>query len=241
MTDSAPVQVPPAPPAAAAVFGERLRVATAYVDVLADTGITHGLLGPREVPRVWDRHVLNCAVVAELIEPEAVCADVGSGAGLPGLALAIARPDLTMHLIEPLQRRARWLETTIATLEVGNVTVHCDRAEALHGRVAVEVVTARAVADVLTLARWSIPLLPRGGRLLALKGATADAELTQALPALRRLGVTRASLRECGQGCLESPTRVMELVVAAAPSHPSHPRGPARSARRSRSRRAQTR
>ena len=99
--------IPPIPPGAAGVFGERVGLATAYVALLADTGISHGLLGPREVPRLWDRHVLNCAVVAELIEADATCADVGSGAGLPGLALAIARPDVTMHLIEPLSRRAR--------------------------------------------------------------------------------------------------------------------------------------
>ena len=103
------VDVPVPPLSAAQAFGPREELARAYVGLLADTGISHGLIGPREVPRLWDRHVLNCAVIQELLPPNALCADIGSGAGLPGLALAIARPDITMHLVAPLQRRAPWL------------------------------------------------------------------------------------------------------------------------------------
>ena len=208
--------IPPIPPGAAGVFGERVGLAAAYVELLADTGISHGLLGPREVPRLWDRHVLNCAVVAELIEADATCADVGSGAGLPGLALAIARPDVTMHLIEPLSRRARWLETTIAALDLRNVTVHCCRAEALHSSFMAAVVTARAVANLTTLGEWCLPLVSPGGRVLAIKGSKAEEELGAAWPTLRKCGVASAVVRECGVGVVDPPTRVVDLATAAS-------------------------
>lgn len=212
----------PAPPAGAAeVFGAGLEVATAYVAMLADTGISHGLLGPRERPRLWDRHVLNCAVVAELVEPGARCADIGSGAGLPGLALAIARPDLTMHLIEPLSRRARWLEQAVATLGLGRVTVHCCRADALHGMLRVDVVTARAVAKLPVLAQWGFPLLAPGGRLLAIKGSTAQVEVEQSWPALQRVGVAQAVVKECGVGRVEPATRVVAMTLNADRTRPS--------------------
>lgn len=226
MTQVDPPPAPPAPPAAAQVFGAREDLAKAYVAMLADTGISHGLLGPREVPRLWDRHVLNCAVVQELLPANSLCADIGSGAGLPGLALAIARPDVTMHLVEPLQRRARWLEIAVAELGLDGVTVHCRRADALHGSLTVEVVTARAVAELGTLAQWCLPLLPAGGRVLAIKGSKADAELAQARPVLRRLGCEVGSVRECGATTIDVPTRVVELIAGMAPSPGKRRSGP---------------
>lgn len=208
-----PVDIPLAPQAAGLVFGDRLPMAAAYVRLLADTGTSHGLIGPREVPRLWDRHVLNCAVVAELIPPGVTVFDIGSGAGLPGLALAVARPDLTIHLIEPLARRVRWLEAAVAELGLDGVTIHCRRAEDLGGDARADVVTARAVASLSVLARWSMPLLPPGGRLLALKGAKAEDELSEARSTLRALGATESSVRVCGAGVLEVPTRVIEVVA----------------------------
>ncbi len=209
-------QLPPVPAVARAVFGERLEVAAAYVALLADTGISHGLLGPREVPRLWDRHVLNCAVLSELVGPDETCIDVGSGAGLPGLAVAIARPDLQVVLVEPLARRARWLEHAVGHLGLTGVQVRCCRAEALHGTVSAPVVTARAVANLTTLAGWCLPLVSAGGRLLAIKGARAGEELAESITALQRLGVVGAEVRQCGVGIVDPATQVVELVAGQA-------------------------
>lgn len=160
--------VPATPAQAATIFGDRLALAEQFVAILADTGIAHGLIGPREAPRLWDRHVLNCAVShrsiaalpAGLRQP---IADVGSGAGLPGLALAIARPDLEVHLIEPLTRRTGWLSGTIATLGLDNAVVHAARAESMWDRLTVPYVTARAVSGIVQLAAWTLPSWPPAG------------------------------------------------------------------------------
>ncbi len=166
--------------------------------VLADTGISHGLIGPREAPRLWDRHVLNCAIahlaIPEHSESQDVI-DVGSGAGLPGLALAIARPDLHLHLVEPLARRTGWLSGTVAELGLTNVTVHTARAEALWDRLHAPWVTARAVSNIVQLAEWTLPLLEPRGTLLALKGSRARDELDQGA---HRTDPTRvSSMRRC--------------------------------------------
>ncbi len=147
MTDSTPppataddvLVAPPAPPASAAVFGERAPLADQFAAILADTGVSHGLIGPREVPILWDRHILNCAVAHEAFPVGAEVVDVGSGAGLPGLALAIARPDLHLHLVEPMLRRTTWLSDAVAALELTNCTVHRGRAEEFHGVLSVSV------------------------------------------------------------------------------------------------------
>ncbi len=148
-----------APLSAARVFGPRLAMAEAFVAILADTGVSHGLIGPREVPILWERHVLNCAVVSEAFPEGAEIVDVGSGAGLPGLALAIARPDLHVHLVEPMLRRTTWLSDTITALGLDRVEVHRGRAEEFHGRLSAPYATARAVARIDKLARWTFPLL----------------------------------------------------------------------------------
>ncbi|MEO7448589.1 MAG: 16S rRNA (guanine(527)-N(7))-methyltransferase RsmG [Humibacillus sp.] len=148
-------QVPPTPPSARAIFGGHLSQAEEFVRVLADTGISHGLIGPREAPRLWDRHVLNCAVthlaIPETGRTQGVI-DVGSGAGLPGLALAIVRPDLHLHLVEPLARRTGWLTGAVAELGLTNVTVHTARAEAMWDELQAPWVTARAVSAITRLA-----------------------------------------------------------------------------------------
>lgn len=204
------------PETAAAVFGARLPLAEQFVAILADTGITYGLIGPREAPRLWDRHVLNCAVVHEAIpvtgDVQRVI-DVGSGAGLPGLALAIARLDLELHLVEPLARRTAWLSETVARLGLPNVTVHTARAEGLWDRLDAPWVTARAVSNIIQLAEWTLPLLRPGGALLALKGSRAQQELEESRTALTRLGVVDAEVEAFGAELLDAPTLVIRAAV----------------------------
>ncbi|WP_270887080.1 16S rRNA (guanine(527)-N(7))-methyltransferase RsmG [Pedococcus sp. 5OH_020] len=187
-----------------------------FADILADTGVAHGLVGPREVPILWERHLLNCAVVHEAFPEGVEVADVGSGAGLPGLALAIARPDLHLHLIEPMLRRTTWLSTTIAALQLPNCTVHRGRAEEFDGVLSVPYATARAVARIDKLARWSFPLLSQGGTLVALKGSRAAEELAADEKTLRKLGMVHSSVVEYGAGVLETPTVTLQLRVGTA-------------------------
>lgn len=207
---------PPRP--AAEIFGDRLPLAQRYAEILADSGVSHGLIGPREAVRLWERHLINCAIVESVLPHRTRLVDVGSGAGLPGLVLAIARPDIEVLLMEPMLRRTRWLDETIADLGLGNVTVRRGRAQEFHGRLITPVVTARAVARLSELAAWCLPLLGPGGRLLALKGRSAEQELAEDLPALRRLGVESAGVRVLGESVVATPTRVIELTVAPASS-----------------------
>lgn len=223
-----PGPVPATPPEAAEVFGARLHLAQRYVELLADTGITHGLIGPREAPRLWSRHVLNSAVVAPAFDPDATVADLGSGAGLPGIPLAIARPDLQVTLVEPLQRRVTWLGQTLdelATLGLDNVTVLRARAEQLAPGPATAPtqpppppfrhVTARAVARTAALARMSVALLELGGSIHALKGSRAATELEEDAEQVRDLGFVQAQVREYGEGIVDPPTVLVSLVLGA--------------------------
>jgi 16S rRNA (guanine527-N7)-methyltransferase len=210
---------PVAPESAIAVFGDRLPLAEQFVAILAGTGISHGLIGPRETPRLWDRHVLNCAVAHLAIprtgETQRVI-DVGSGAGLPGLALAIVRPDLDLHLVEPLTRRTGWLSGTVAQLGLDNVTVHTARAETMWDRLRAPWVTARAVSGIVQLAEWTLPLLEPHGSLLALKGSKAFAELEDNRTALTRMGVVDARVDVYGVGLIEEPTTVLRATIGAS-------------------------
>jgi 16S rRNA (guanine527-N7)-methyltransferase len=216
--------VPDAPPSAAAVFGGRLPAARQYARLLATDGVTRGLLGPREVPRLWERHLLNCAVVAELLPAGATVVDVGSGAGLPGIPLALARPDLRVELLEPLERRVVFLRAVLAELDLDHVTVRRGRAEELGDgggadvAPGVDVVTARAVAPLSRLAGWCLPLLRAGGSLVALKGQRASIELTAAEDDLRRLGAVDWGVESCGQGLVDPPTTVVRVVAGAVPA-----------------------
>lgn len=205
---------PPAPTAAEQVFGERLDAARRYADLLAGAGVERGLIGPREVERLWERHVLNSAAVGELIEPGARVVDIGSGAGLPGLPLAIARPDLRVTLVEPMLRRSEFLAEAVADLAV-EVSVVRGRAEDPAVCAAVggaDAVVSRAVADLVKLTRWSLPLLRPGGRMLALKGERAAAEVTEQRAAMARLGATGVEVVRCGAGYLSPPTTVVVAV-----------------------------
>jgi 16S rRNA (guanine527-N7)-methyltransferase len=173
------------PASAAEVFGPALDRATEYVRLLATDGTVRGLIGPREVPRLWDRHLLNSAAIASLVPQGARVVDVGSGAGLPGIPLALVRPDLAVALLEPLARRVTFLDEVVERLGLTNVTVVRGRAEEGPARRELggaDVVTARAVAPLEKLAGWCLPLLRPGGRLLALKGSTAAEELAAAGP-----------------------------------------------------------
>jgi len=198
-----------APPAAHTVFGDRLPVLEAYAVLLAGPGVERGLLGPREAPRLWERHLLNCAGLAELVEPDQVVLDLGSGAGLPGLVLAALRPDLTVVLVEPLLRRATFLSEAVVALELPQVVVRRARAEELAGTLLVDVVTARAVAPLDRLAAWGLPLLRPGGRLLALKGERADSELAESGNAITAAGGTDGRVVEVGDEALSTLARVV--------------------------------
>ncbi|HET7415437.1 MAG TPA: 16S rRNA (guanine(527)-N(7))-methyltransferase RsmG [Arthrobacter sp.] len=198
---------------AAGVFDDRLPLAERYVEHLATSGIERGLLGPREIPRLWGRHVLNCAVVQELIEPGLSVADVGSGAGLPGLALAIARPDLRLTLIEPLERRVQWLNEVRTALGLGNVRIIRGRAEQVTDLVEADVVTARAVSALAKLVPITIPLLHGSGEVLAIKGRSAADELANAQQQIRRSGGRASSVVTAGSDLLEEPTTVVRITV----------------------------
>jgi len=201
------------PPAAVEVFGAALPQVEAYAALLAGPGTERGLLGPREVPRLWERHLLNCAALSSLVEDGQVVLDLGSGAGLPGLVLALQRPDVQVVLVESLQRRAQFLTECVEALGLRNTLVRRARAEELHGKLEVDVVTARAVAPVDRLAQWSLPLLRPGGRLIAIKGEQALAELEVARPVLARLGAVGSSVVEVGS--VELGTHARMVVVEA--------------------------
>jgi 16S rRNA (guanine527-N7)-methyltransferase len=194
------------------VFGERVALAQRYVTWLTGPGIERGLLGPREAPRIWERHLLNCAVVAEFVGNDHVVADVGSGAGLPGVAMAIARPDLRVVLIEPMLRRAEFLLEVVEDLALDSVTVARCRAEDYEGSERFDVVTARAVAKLSTLAEWSMPLLKPGGVLLALKGQSVHDELNASEKALRRVGAETWTVRAAGRDVLD-PATVVAVIT----------------------------
>ena len=191
----------------------RLPLAERYAELLATEGVVRGLIGPREAPRLWDRHLLNCAVLAEVLPKSASVADVGSGAGLPGVVLAIARPDLRVILVEPLLRRTRFLDEVVEALGLqAQVEVVRGRAEDLAGSRTFDVVTARAVAPLDRLARWCLPLVDAKGELIAMKGASARTEVEAARPALTALGCADPVVVELGMEVLAEPTWAVRLL-----------------------------
>jgi 16S rRNA (guanine527-N7)-methyltransferase len=196
------------PPHAAGVFASQLPLAEEYAHILATDGVVKGLIGPREVPRIWDRHVMNSAVIVPRVPTDSSVADIGTGAGLPGLVWAIARPDLRVTLVEPLLRRTTFLEETVATLGLDNVEVLRGRAEQV--RQTYDVVTARAVAGLDKLGRWCMPLVRKGGVLLAMKGQSAADEVQAATATLHRLGATSIVVATYENG--DVPTTVVEVT-----------------------------
>lgn len=159
-----------------------------FAEMLVEEGELRGLIGPRELPRLWTRHIVNSAAVAPFIGADATVADVGSGAGFPGVVLAIMRPDLEVHLVEPMERRVAWLTDVVEEVDLDNVTVVQARAEELHGKASYDVVTARAVAALDKLARWTLPLAKPKGRVVALKGQRAADEVEKAKYVLKKFG-----------------------------------------------------
>jgi 16S rRNA (guanine527-N7)-methyltransferase len=216
--NSGPEAVPPPGPEAAAattLFGDRLPLAIRYAHLLTTVGIEHGLIGPRERERIWDRHLLNCAVVADLLPRSVRLVDVGSGAGLPGLVLAIRRPDLSVDLVEPLQRRVNFLIMAVTELGLASsVRVHHGRAEDSVIRTAVGEsgwVTARAVAPLARLVGWCLPLLTPGGQLLALKGSSAAVELDRDGASVHRAGGMAGQVIECDIPGMDVPSRLIVI------------------------------
>jgi len=199
------------PFAAATVFGDRLALAERYAELLATEGVERGLIGPRETERIWERHILNCAAVGELIPPGVRVADIGSGAGLPGIPLAIARPDLEITLIEPMLRRTTFLQDVIDGLCLQSVTVLRHRAEE---RIVLDhsdfdYATSRAVASLDKLSRWTIPLLKANGTMLALKGDRAQTEVVEHAALMASLGVADVKVMRCGVEYLDPPATVV--------------------------------
>jgi 16S rRNA (guanine527-N7)-methyltransferase len=208
--------------AAEAVFGDRLGRTQVYARLLRGDAVRRGLMGPREAESVWPRHILNCAVVEELLPREARTLDVGSGAGLPGIPLALARSDLPVLLVEPLERRVTFLLEVVEALELDEqVRVIRGRAESAEIREAIgefDVVTARAVAPLERLVPWALPLARPGGTLLALKGARAETELRASRKVLISTGGVAHGVLTCGVGIVDPPTRVVVIERATRPA-----------------------
>ncbi len=216
-------ETPSTPDAARRAFpSDRLTLAERYAELLATDGVVRGLIGPREAPRLWDRHLVNCALLAGPIAPDATVCDIGSGAGLPGLVLAIARPDLRLTLVEPLLRRTTFLTEAVAALGLDNVEVVRGRADILHGTRRFEVVTSRAVAPLGRLLDWSMPLVEPTGALLAMKGSSVEAEILEARPDLKRWECAEPEVLVLGEG-LGVPTTTALRVAWAEPGRVSLP------------------
>jgi 16S rRNA (guanine527-N7)-methyltransferase len=200
------------PEVAAEVFGSAWPRAQEFAGMLATRGVEHGLIGPHEVPRLWDRHLLNCAVVAELIDSRpATLVDIGSGAGLPGIVLAMLRPKVSVILLEPMERRCRFLTDCVAELGLDNASVL--RARAQDAVLRADVATARALAPLDRLAELAVGLVRPGGMVLAIKGQTAADELKKARPVLKRLGVRGAKVVRAGQGKVDPATTVVRFFA----------------------------
>ncbi len=202
---------PPPPPHAAAVFGPALDGARAFAAMLATRGVEWGVIGPHEVARLWDRHLLNCAVVADLVPRPATLLDIGSGAGLPGIVLALIRPELSVIMLEPMERRCRFLSECVAELGLANASVLRGRAEDTALRA--DVATARAVAPLDRLAELAVGVVRPGGMVLAIKGRTATDELRKARPVLRRIGARGAEVVCAGEGKVDPATTVVRFFA----------------------------
>lgn len=202
------------PAAAALVFGEDLDKARRYHELLATVGSERGFIGPREVPRLWERHLLNCAVIGKAMPEGARVADVGSGAGLPGIPLALAYPDLDITLIEPLLKRSTFLNEVVEELDLKNVRVVRGRAEegpVRRGLGKLDVVTSRAVAPLGKLAGWCLPLLPIGGAMIAMKGASVAEELERDAKLIKKAKGGMARISTVGEDILSEPTTIITI------------------------------
>ncbi|WP_231444011.1 16S rRNA (guanine(527)-N(7))-methyltransferase RsmG [Brevibacterium zhoupengii] len=210
MTDLSALEIPPA--GTEEFFGAAYPTAQRYAQHLATTGIEWGLIGPREIDRLWTRHILNCAVVAEFIDDGDVVGDVGSGAGLPGIPIALLRPEAQVVLIEPMERRVEWLKMVVDDLGLGNVRIVRARVEELVDEEMFTVVTSRAVKAMSTLIEWTHEVMGPEGRILALKGASVEAELVKTKKLLKRYRLSQPEIHIVDGGILDVPSRVVEIV-----------------------------
>ncbi|WP_369826477.1 16S rRNA (guanine(527)-N(7))-methyltransferase RsmG [Subtercola sp. Z020] len=208
-----PEGLEPEPAVANELFGAAtIGKARQFTLNLAVHGEEYGLIGPLELPRLWSRHILNCAIVAPLMRPGRV-GDIGSGAGLPGLVLAIARPDVDFVLIEPMERRTKWLEDQAAELELPNVTVMRGRAEDVGFTGGLDQITARAVSAFSKLIPMCAPLVRPDGELVLMKGASAAKEVEAAARQIKRFKLVDVEVRDLGVGVLDDITRVITATV----------------------------
>lgn len=205
------IEIENEPAAATEIFGDRSEIARRFAEALGRNGEERGLIGPLEPPRLWSRHILNSAVIAPLFSGRV--GDVGSGAGLPGLVLAIARPDVEWVLIEPMERRVAWLSEQVDSLGLDNVEIVRARAEDWKRGPVLDAVTARAVSALRTLVPITAPLVRDGGELILLKGANAENEIGAAEKQLRKFKVTNARIEVVGEGLLDEPSRVFHATV----------------------------
>ncbi len=211
-------ETPPAPDVARGVFSAALPLARRYAQMLATEGVERGLIGPREVPRLWNRHLINCALLGEAIPAGLDVCDIGTGAGLPGMVLALCRPDLSLTLVEPSLRRTTFVGEVVLALGLRNVEVIRARAEELHGHRRFSIVTSRAVAPLDRLLGWSMPLLDAGGALVAMKGASVCQEVEAASVALRQHRAGAVTVVELGRTIIDPPTTVLRVESAPAKS-----------------------
>jgi 16S rRNA (guanine527-N7)-methyltransferase len=201
------------PSSAALVFGNHIAAARQFTQNLAQFGEELGLIGPLELPRLWTRHILNCAIMAPLLQAEGVVGDVGSGAGLPGILLAIARPDVELVLIEPMERRVAWLNSQVAELGLTNVTVLRERAEDVRIGEGFDQVTARAVSALKSLIPLTVPLVRSGGEIVVMKGKSAEAEIEAASRQIKTYRLHNVEILTLGEGILTDVTRVVRATV----------------------------
>ncbi|HYH12952.1 MAG TPA: 16S rRNA (guanine(527)-N(7))-methyltransferase RsmG [Thermomicrobiales bacterium] len=199
------------PTVAVELFGDRIELARTFTAALAQEGEERGLIGPLELPRLWTRHILNSAIAAPLFS--GAVADIGSGAGLPGIVLAIARPDVRWTLIEPMERRVTWLNEQVASLALANVEVVRARAEEVRRTEGFDVVTARAVSALRTLIPITAPLVRDGGELTLLKGMNAANEIEAAQKQIKKFRLSDVRVEVLGEGVLPETTRVVRAVV----------------------------
>jgi 16S rRNA (guanine527-N7)-methyltransferase len=193
-------------------LGDAYPAIARFAEMLQSEGVLRGLIGPREVEILWERHLLNSAAVAQVLPPTGRLVDVGSGAGLPGIVLAAMLPDVDVVLVEPMERRTDWLAEVVAELGLQNVTVRRARAEDVHGDLIADVVTARAVAPLDRLCGWTLPLLAQGGELVAMKGRQAGAEIAAATKVIRRFGGGPARIVSVGTIPGVDATTIVRIV-----------------------------
>ena len=199
------------PAAAESIFGDQIGKARLYFEALVRDGDLLGLLGPREMPKLWTRHILNSAVVAELVASGQTVADVGSGAGLPGIPMALVQPEAQFTLIEPMERRSDWLKAIVQDLGLSNVRVHRARAEEVTE--VFDVVTARAVSALPNLLRMCVPMTRHGGEVIALKGSKAADEIQEAKKLQKKLGIASFEIVRVGGEFLTDPTLVVRTKL----------------------------